>query len=553
MPSTSSNTQVCTICNRTGFNSTLAFMDHQNLHSQTKPYKCECGFDSNLLANLILHLKKEGCPLDSTTWPPYAQVYRKTREQKLRSFEGKKVAPKRVRFANDLPLPKRMKMDSDKMYCCWECDFRSPSTAKVYNHYEERHMEKTIQCSDCSKMFPSQSKVILHKRRAHADLEKCDLCELMIPRKRMQKHLDVKHKKPFMCDDCGALFAYEKSLLTHQERLHKKTLFEPLVVPCLLCENEIDINNESLESHLASRFHWIYEASWKEYNDIDSIPCYDCEDWETTDFETALHHFSVEHKKGTKNALEFLAILGKQDPDLINAVGEKTRACLSFTNNVKECQEVEEEKVLLATKFTKSITCFMCFRMIHLGESTSLDRAVMRHVEKKMHLKEVEEWKKTRGVTSYPCQDCKIKTLTSLQMAFVHSKQAHEYSYFEYFEFLRSQIVPAPDSKRKTKCFICCERVSDMKNHLRTSVGHKCAERQWMKSWKIHDFPCSFCLTKFPTTMEASQHAYKEHKQPSLEYMHYLEISTKSIYIVGTHSSSIFQKHDGIESVEIPV
>lgn len=501
---------------------------------------------------MILHLKKEGCPLDSTTWPAYAQVYRKTREAKLRSFEGKKVAPKRVRFANDLPLPKRMKMDADKMYCCWVCDYRSRSTPKVYHHYEERHMEKTIKCSDCNKMFPSQSKVILHKKKAHADLQKCDLCDLMIHRKRMQKHMDVKHKKPFTCNDCGAVFASERAILSHQERLHKKIVLEPLVVTCLLCEKELDINNESLESHLASRFHFIYEASWKEYNDIDSIPCYDCEDWETTDFETALHHFSVEHKKGTKNALEFLGILGKQDPDLIAAVTEKTKACLSFSN-VKECQEVEEAKVLLETKFTKSITCFMCFRLIPLGDNPNLDRAIIRHVEKKTHLKDVEEWQKTRGVDTYPCQDCKIKTLTSLQMAFVHSKQAHECSYFEYFEFLRSQIVPAPDSKKKNKCFICFERVSDMRNHLKTSMGHKCAERQWMRSWKIFDFRCPFCSTRFPNTFEASQHAFKEHKQQSLEYMHYLEIGTKGIYAEGLPSSSTIQKHNGTESTELPV
>lgn len=542
--------RVCTICHRSGFTSTLAYLDHKNLHSQHRPYRCECGFDSNLLTNMILHLKKEGCLLDNTIWPPYAEVYKKARDEKLRSFEKKSRGQKRVSFAMDLPPPKQLKLDSDQQYSCWECDYRTNTTLKVYKHYETRHAEKTIECSDCNKMFTSQIKLIFHKKKMHTDMVQCEICDLLVPRLRLQKHINAKHKKPFKCDDCSALFAYEKTMLTHKERMHKVNHVEELFVPCPLCEKEVDINNVPFECHMASRFHWIYEASWMEYNDIDVIPCYDCGEWETTSFETALRHFSVEHKRGTKDALEFLGILGKQDPDLVNTVKQKQTECLGFPNG-KECQNVEEEKVLLQTKFIKNATCFMCYQMIPLGDKKKLDSCIIRHTERKQHQNYIDKWHSIVGLECYPCQDCPITSLTSLHMAFVHAKQAHENSYFEYFEYLRSQVAPAPDSMNKIKCFICTEKVRDLRLHISGSLSHKCAERKWFRSSNRTAIPCAFCPIKSESIAEAAQHAFKEHKQPLLEYMQYLEIKTCDFDDSGSQSSSI--THDQNGSSEKPV
>ncbi|KAL5286354.1 ZNF384 family protein [Megaselia abdita] len=532
------NQRVCKICNRTGFNSIIAFHDHKNLHSQEKPYKCKCGFVSNLFSNLILHLKKEGCSLDDTTWPAYAQSYKESREQKLRAYGGKKNVKKRVRFAKDLPVPKRILKNSDKMYCCWECNFCSPTTSSVYAHYETQHMEKKVKCSECDKFFSTDVKMCLHRKKMHEDLEKCKFCPMMIQKNRLKKHVEVYHKKPYQCDECGTFFAYERTMKAHVDRMHNRIELEPLFVTCPLCENPVDINNESIECHLSSRFHWVYEASWREYNDIDSIPCYDCEDWETTEFEDALKHFMFEHKKGTRNSIDFLSILGKQDPDLIKAVKEKTDKCAGLPQ-IKERKQVEEMKVLLQeSKYANFTTCFICNSHIKYNDQPlGLDRSLKAHLAKRSHLSQVEDWENTFLLNTYPCQDCNIENLNTLSSAMQHSKRAHEYSYFEYFEFLRSYVAPAPDSTKKARCFICSEKVLNMKSHLANSSPHKLAEIKWLKSINLKAFPCAFCPTKSENLIDAHQHAFKEHKQPCVEYMQYLQLQTNDEGS-GNHSNS---------------
>lgn len=237
-----------------------------------------------------------------------------------------------------------------------------------------------------------------------------------------------------------------------------------------------------------------------------------------------MNHLQVEHKIGVKKCIAYLGSLGKQNPDIIKMVRQNILRLKNTPSKLKERVQIEEEKMLLTgTSLSRSITCFMCFHYIQIVDN-SLDKSITRHTNLKLHNKEIEDWEQALDVSSYPCPNCSCREST-LQTALNHAKKLHNYSPYEYFEFLRSRYAPAPDTNQNTICFICFESVTDMQTHI-ISDYHMNSEEQWMKEISLVKFPCGFCPSKSFSLFGASSHAFKAHRQPYVEYMQYLEIFT---------------------------
>ncbi|KAL5286353.1 hypothetical protein ACFFRR_007775 [Megaselia abdita] len=534
--------RVCPICQKTGFLFKIHYMDHKNTHTLEKPYKCGCSYNTNSLSSFTQHLKKQRCSLEDTEWPEYAQAYRRDNERKLKWFEkntesvklegvgnstkdkqginstqniratklvklevventtmenkGKlhKVAGGRVakvRNKRNFPIPERIIVDGQKFYTCWECDFKSFKTTLVYNHYEARHVERTLQCSKCKKLYPSERSLKKHFRQMHEDMVNCDECGDILPKIRLKRHKDFKHLKPFHCDECGDSFGRQGNLLIHKNRHHN-------VVTCVVCENDYAIKKKTFQIHFTLNDHKVYEVRWMEYNNIERISCDKCE-WESGNLEELIKHYKTEHQLGADKFLQYLRSIGTQDPEFI--------------------QEMRGKPDIIPTP-TK--TCFICFKLIPLDQK-NLDKCILSHINTSLdHITAFVDWKGLHGIEYFPCPDCDCQSPTLLD-AIGHSKKSHCDSPYNYFEYLRAKYAPSSGSGEKSHCFICLKTLANMKDHIATSV-HCLYEKKWSKMKNISEFPCSICDVVSSCIGEAGAHSFEAHEQPYEEYMQFIEI-----------------------------
>ena len=77
---------------------------------------------------------------------------------------------------------------------------------------------------DCGIEFENKKSRRIHMQVFHSHLEriKCDFCDLVAPKKQMERHIDFSHKiKNIVCDTCGTVCKKEADLVAHI-RIHHK-------------------------------------------------------------------------------------------------------------------------------------------------------------------------------------------------------------------------------------------------------------------------------------------------------------------------------------------
>lgn len=410
--------RACPHCGKKGYHFMIHFMDHQNSHTNERPYKCGCAFTANSLASFTTHLKRFRCSIDSTEWPDYAKEYRKNADQKLRALESissrppekvvklevvdnfRSVVPRterqsihlpqrKPRNKRNFPIPDRILENGKKLYTCWECDFKSYKTTLVYNHYEARHVEKTIKCTACDKLYPSERSLRKHYRQMHEQTVQCEECDEVLPRIRLKQHRNFKHLKPFSCEECSESFGRQSNLDIHKNRNHN-------VVACILCEALCNVKKSSFQNHISSPEHRFYESNWFKFNNIQKIPCDTC-DWQSGSFQEIFKHFKTQHKLSVEKVLLYLKTFGSQDPELLQTL----RA---------------ERGVSYASGATEK-TCFICFQLIPLAHKSPDTNLVFHLNGSPEHQIATEQWKELHGIDYFPCADCDCKTNFTLQAA----------------------------------------------------------------------------------------------------------------------------------------
>ena len=175
------------------------------------------------------------------------------------------------------------------LYKCRQCDFTSQIGKRVLNHEERNHMERTVPCGRCGKLFASERMVEEHIRQSHIYSKKmvvCDICGTSVsapylgkhklvmhdptyvkPRKSkslylqcpkclyrapklclLKKHIKRKHEeKQLQCPECKTKFAMEADLQAHIKNIHDQA-DNPLnhMVKCNQCDKEMKQRNLDL-------------------------------------------------------------------------------------------------------------------------------------------------------------------------------------------------------------------------------------------------------------------------------------------------------------------
>ena len=111
-------------------------------------------------------------------------------------------------------------------HVCHVCGHRSRDDSQMKRHMGS-HMEKTLPCPQCSKMFPTTRDVTRHVQRIHnkAKSSCCDLCGKTfgsithLRRHMLQMHLGEK----FECNECGKKFSTNWYLKKHSKEMHGAT------------------------------------------------------------------------------------------------------------------------------------------------------------------------------------------------------------------------------------------------------------------------------------------------------------------------------------------
>lgn len=94
-------------------------------------------------------------------------------------------------------------------------------------HIENRHMEKTVACDVCSKLFASEAAVKGHKYAVHTTAEKvkCPECDVSLKSRRsLNKHIRWVHQtnERYSCDFCEKTFRRGDFLQKHVENVHQQ-------------------------------------------------------------------------------------------------------------------------------------------------------------------------------------------------------------------------------------------------------------------------------------------------------------------------------------------
>ncbi|XP_040177074.1 zinc finger protein 189-like [Rana temporaria] len=122
-----------------------------------------------------------------------------------------------------MPMPRRL-------YNCSECSKLFPTNADLMRH-QRLHKKKKLTCNQCGKIFPYKSHLVRHQsvhtgERAFV----CSECgENFICKSHLVTHLRIHtREKPLVCQDCGKHFSCNSALITHR-RIH--TGEKPFVCP----------------------------------------------------------------------------------------------------------------------------------------------------------------------------------------------------------------------------------------------------------------------------------------------------------------------------------
>ncbi|KAE8281062.1 hypothetical protein D5F01_LYC21644 [Larimichthys crocea] len=199
----------CRFCGDTFLSDSALRMHVQRFHEGQKAFKClKCNKQFDRRNHLILHVRIH------TGEKPFSCDYC----EKTFTQNSSRIAHMRVHTG-------------EKPYYCAKCgkSFASSSHFKICKmkanfesapekvNTDENPKDKTIECSECSKMFRLKKQLIRHQRVHTGEKPfSCNLCGKTFGHSSTRRaHMRVHTgEKPYFCKNCGKRFAGKKHLLT---------------------------------------------------------------------------------------------------------------------------------------------------------------------------------------------------------------------------------------------------------------------------------------------------------------------------------------------------
>lgn len=189
----------CNMCSAS-FDRASRLEAHQRIHTGERPYQCDCG-----------------------------KAY--TRAQHLKRHQLS-CSPKRTNLLDNKILKEVSPLKENKTYTCAQCNagpFRQKKM--VWAHIAMVHRERKHKCAQCSRAFPTKSKLDSHSKKHHGfvcalcypvDLDACEVPVNMYGWKfdtfiALRRHMAVVHPKPCLrCPTCDQRFNRPKALAEHE-------------------------------------------------------------------------------------------------------------------------------------------------------------------------------------------------------------------------------------------------------------------------------------------------------------------------------------------------
>lgn len=113
--------------------------------------------------------------------------------------------------------------------------------------------ERPYICDQCGASFAYSSILAKHKKSVHQKIRSfaCQICDKrFIVKSKLSEHLFTHSgERPFVCDQCGRAFNRSSTLETHTLRVHQKHI---RLHPCTICDKRFFMLAE-LKKH--SRTH----------------------------------------------------------------------------------------------------------------------------------------------------------------------------------------------------------------------------------------------------------------------------------------------------------
>ncbi|XP_063545003.1 RE1-silencing transcription factor-like [Cydia strobilella] len=211
--------QTCEICNKTFKCSTHLRIHIRAVHSTQTLFNCDiCNKEFALKSYLLKH-KKTHIDVKEVQCEICYQVYK--------TVDDAKRHAKRVHMKPE---------DSKKMktHKCDICDKEFTRTKYLFFH-KKTHVDKTLSCKFCHKLFKCNSHVNRHTKRVHTKSVKpntdasfyCDICNKAFSKKKnLVKHIQIHMilKKEVPCGICNKLFKTNSDVNRHLRRVHMKNM-----------------------------------------------------------------------------------------------------------------------------------------------------------------------------------------------------------------------------------------------------------------------------------------------------------------------------------------
>ncbi|XP_018319496.1 histone H4 transcription factor-like isoform X2 [Agrilus planipennis] len=118
----------------------------------------------------------------------------------------------------------------EKMVACPTCEATFATKTKFYDHRKRQLPveEQSYQCSQCTKMFPSE-RLLKDHIRSHVNHYKCPMCDMTCPKpSSLATHIRFRHfsERPVTCSLCEHRCVNKQDLLQHMLVHCSKSLFE---------------------------------------------------------------------------------------------------------------------------------------------------------------------------------------------------------------------------------------------------------------------------------------------------------------------------------------
>ena len=128
-------------------------------------------------------------------------------------------------FGSERLLKDHVQLVHRKNLSCDQCDFKTNKPFNLKKHQQTRHsnQEPSIQCRSCDKLFLTKGQAAIHEKNSHGHkCIECDQCgKMYATRGQLNSHRRLVHEdNKADCDICGKTLKNKESLRKHLKLVH---------------------------------------------------------------------------------------------------------------------------------------------------------------------------------------------------------------------------------------------------------------------------------------------------------------------------------------------